>query len=527
MSQNRQSKNQIHQNRQICGPERCRDLLDVFSHSNVGEAGGLDFDQAFLERLCQICTAGGASIWKLDNRAHLELALSTDITDPERIQKIRAISLTRGKGISGQAVLQRRTLAYSVKEGDGFHDDSVDKITGKPTRSIVSSPIVWGNRNVYGVVNVVNTAEEPILDQIKEYVEIAARLYAHALVQNGNYDAPSFEEVSRRYPWLIYDPDGSFARVVESCELYAPYNDTILLLGESGTGKELLADVIYRSSKRPGPFLTMNCGTGRHQLINSELFGYVKGAFTDAYKDTEGFLGKVDKGTLFLDEIGNLPADCQPAFLRLLENRTYSRLGDSVIRTFEGRIIAATHPTLRDKVQRGEFMEDLAYRLDRFVIDVPPLRECPSDIPLLRDHFLAEYAEKYSKNRPLFSRKALQRFMSYTWPGNVRQMQNVIRDAVVSFSGGEIDEVRLEGLLQRHSWTLSRLTEHIESPPLSQSPDSFEEQFRKACEDPNNRTRQGRVNISAVAKVMGISTGTVRARMDEIGIVRPHFTKKK
>jgi len=527
MSQNRQCRNQNHHIRQICGPERCKDLLDFFTGCDIGKAGERDFDQEFLERLCQICTAGAASIWKLNGRAHLELVLSTDITDPERIQRIRAISLTRGRGISGQAVLQSRTLAHRVKECDDFHDDGVDKITGQPTRSIISSPIVWGNRNVYGVVNVVNTAEEPILDQIKEYVEIAARLYAHALVQSGSYDAPSFEEVSLRYPALIYDINGPLARVVEACEMYAPYNDTVLLLGETGTGKELLADVIWKSSRRPGPLLTMNCGAGRHQLINSDLFGYVKGAFTGAYKNTEGFLGKVGKGTLFLDEIGNLPADCQPAFLRLLENRKYSRLGDAEPRTFEGRIIAATHPTLREKVQCGEFMEDLAYRLDRFVIDVPALRECLSDIPILLEHFLAEYAEKYSKNRPLFSRKALQRLMSYTWPGNVRQMQNVIRDAVVSFSGGEIDEVRLEGLLQRHSWTLSKATDNVDSPPMPQSAGTFEEQFRKACEDPNNRTKQGRVNISAVATAMGISTATVRAQMDEIGIVRPHFTKKK
>ena len=518
MSQNHQNKSRIHQNQQIFGAERCRDLLDVFSRSNIAEAGGPGFDRVFLEQLCGVCTAGGASIWMLDNRARLELVLSTDITNPGKIDKVRAVSLTRGKGISGQAVLQRRTLAYHVGEGEEFHDDSVDKITGQPTRSIISSPIVWGNRNVCGVVNVVNTAEEPYLDQIKEYVEIGARLYAHALAQNGNYNAASFEEVSHRYPELIYDVNGPFAHVVESCELYAPYNDTVLLLGETGTGKELLADVIYKSSKRPGTFLTMNCGTGRHQLINSELFGYVKGAFTDAYKDTEGFLGRVDKGTLFLDEIGNLPADCQPAFLRLLENRTYSRLGDSEIRTFEGRIIAATHPTLRDKVQRGEFMEDLAYRLDRFVIDVPPLRECPSDIPLLRDHFLAEYAEKYSKNRPLFSRKALQRFMSYTWPGNVRQMQNVIRDAVVSFSGGEINEVRLEGLIQRHSWVLSKDIGSANPSAESQSPENPDELLRRACEMPENQNKMGRPVIEKVAKHLKLNRHTVSIRMKALGL---------
>jgi DNA-binding NtrC family response regulator len=226
----------------------------------------------------------------------------------------------------------------------------------------------------------------------------------------------------------------------------------------------------------------------------------------------------VGRGTLFLDEIGNLPADCQPAFLRLLENRTYNRLGDTVKRTFEGRIIAATHPTLRDKVQRGEFMEDLAYRLDRFVIDVPPLRECPSDIPLLRDHFLAEYAEKYSKNRPLFSRKALQRFMSYTWPGNVRQMQNVIRDAVVSFSGGEINEVRLEGLIQRHSWVLSKDIGNANPSAESQSPENPDELLRKACEMPENHNKKGRPVIEKLAEHLKLDRHTVSIRMKALGL---------
>jgi DNA-binding NtrC family response regulator len=333
------------------------------------------------------------------------------------------------------------------------------------------------------------------------------------------YDAPSNDEVAGRYPYLVYKHDGSFAPVVESCERYAPYDDTVLLLGETGTGKELLARVIYDASERPGEFLAMNCGASRRDLIVDDLFGHVKGAYTGADKSTEGFLGDVGSGTLFLDEIGALPLECQPALLRVLDKGEYNRIGETEKRQFKGRIIAATQPSFDDKVRCGQFMEDLAYRLGRFVVKVPALRESREDIPLLMDHFFTEGAQKYNKTRPVLSAKARERFLSYFWPGNVRQMQSVISDALVSYSGGELDERNLEELLKRHTWISPSTASHDHPIPRPQETMSFEQRFREACNNSENRSKSTkRIINTKVAECVGMDRHDVEAWLKKLNI---------
>ncbi len=519
MRQNYQNGLHIYQNNHFIDESLYQKLLGLFAESGKWAAGDIGFDQAFLECLRRICDADGASIWKLNEASRLELVLSTDITSPEDIKKVRRVGLTKGKGISGLAALQRKTMTYSAYEDLGLHDGEVDKTLGRKTLSMISSPIVWGARSVYGVLNVVNVAEGPSVNDLAEIAQTAAALYAHALIHMDRYAAPSNDEVAGRYPFLVYKHDGPFAPVVESCEKYAPYDDTVLLLGETGSGKELLARVVYEASKRTGPFLTMNCGASRRELIADELFGHVEGAYTDARKDTNGFLGDVGTGTLFLDEIGALPLECQPALLRVLDKGEYNRIGETEKRQFKGRIIAATQLSLEDKVRNGQFIEDLAYRLGRFVVRVPALRESKEDIPLLMDHFFTEGAQKYNKTRPVLSAKAKERFLSYFWPGNVRQMQSVISDALVSYSGGELDERSLEDLLKRHTWISPSTASHERSTPQPQETTSFEERFREACNNPENRTKgTKRIINKKVAECMGIDRHKVEEWLEKLNI---------
>jgi DNA-binding NtrC family response regulator len=209
----------------------------------------------------------------------------------------------------------------------------------------------------------------------------------------------------------------------------APTTSTVLLLGETGTGKEAFAQALHRASPRAAaPFVVVDCGAIAPQLIESELFGHVKGAFTGATSDRKGAFQAADGGTLFLDEIGELPLELQPRLLRALEAGTVKRLGDTSSRQVDVRVVAATHRDLHAEVKQGRFRQDLLFRLDVVTVRIPPLRERREDLPLLVKHFVAQLG------RPDFalSPPALARLQAWSWPGNVRELRNVLERALVS-----------------------------------------------------------------------------------------------
>lgn len=215
----------------------------------------------------------------------------------------------------------------------------------------------------------------------------------------------------------------------------APSDSTVLLLGESGTGKELLAKAIHYASKRKEePFVTVNCSAIPENLMESELFGHVKGAFTGAIKNKPGKFEIADRGTIFLDEIGDLKIELQAKLLRVLQQMAFERVGGTKTVEVDVRVIAATNKDLTVAMKRGQFREDLFYRLSVVPIIIPPLRERKDDIPLLVDHFLVKFA-KGQKIR--ISKEALRVLEGYDWPGNVRELENVMERAVV-LSGGKV-----------------------------------------------------------------------------------------
>ena len=217
----------------------------------------------------------------------------------------------------------------------------------------------------------------------------------------------------------------------------APSDSTVLLLGESGTGKELLAKAIHYSSKRKEePIVTVNCSAIPENLMESELFGHVKGAFTGAIKDKPGKFEIADHGTIFLDEIGDLKIELQAKLLRVLQQMAFERVGGTKTVKVDVRVIAATNKDLSVAMKKGEFREDLFYRLSVVPITIPPLRERKDDVPLLVDHFLVKFA-KGQKLR--ISKGALRVLEAYDWPGNVRELENVMERAVV-LSGGKVIE---------------------------------------------------------------------------------------
>ncbi len=214
---------------------------------------------------------------------------------------------------------------------------------------------------------------------------------------------------------------------------------TVLLRGESGTGKGVLARVIHERSPRASrPFVTVNCPSLSAELLESDLFGHVRGAFTGAVRDSEGKVAAADKGTLFLDEIGDLPLPLQPKLLRFLQDRAYERVGDSRVRRGDVRLLAATNHDLEEAVRAGRFREDLFYRLNVIEIHLPPLRQRAGDVEGLAKHLLQFFARQSSKALTGFTPEALAALRRHNWPGNLRELRNVIERSVILTRGPEV-----------------------------------------------------------------------------------------
>jgi formate hydrogenlyase transcriptional activator len=225
--------------------------------------------------------------------------------------------------------------------------------------------------------------------------------------------------------------------VLAEVERVAPTDSTVLVLGETGTGKELIAHAIHNISPRCGrAFIKLNCAAIPFDLLESELFGHEKGAFTGAFAQKIGRFEMADTGTLFLDEIGDIPLALQPKLLRVLQEQEFERLGSGRTHRINVRLVAATHRDLAEMVKRNEFRSDLYYRLNVFPVVLPPLRERQPDIPQLVSHFVWLFAQRVGKHINHIPKETLDAFTSYSWPGNVRELQNLIERAVILSNNG-------------------------------------------------------------------------------------------
>ncbi len=242
----------------------------------------------------------------------------------------------------------------------------------------------------------------------------------------------------------LYGTDSSMQELRELIGKVASYDTTVLITGETGTGKELVARAIHQEgSRRDGPFIAVNCGAIPANLMESELFGHAKGAFTGAVSSHAGLFKEADGGTIFLDEIGELPRELQVKLLRVLQEGEIRRVGDTKSIKINARILAATAKDLEEEVKGGSFREDLYYRLNVIIIKVPPLRERRSDIVGLSRLFVKEFATRYSKPIVEITEEAMAMLRAYQWPGNVRELENIIERAVILEDGQSIGQERL------------------------------------------------------------------------------------
>jgi two-component system response regulator HydG len=229
-------------------------------------------------------------------------------------------------------------------------------------------------------------------------------------------------------------------RLLETVSQVAPTEATVLITGESGTGKELIAGAVhYNSARARGPFVKLNCAAITESLLESELFGHEKGSFTGADRRKEGRFVQASGGSLFLDEVSEMPLNMQVKLLRVLQEREVTRVGGDGVISVDVRLIAATNRDLTAAVQSGQFREDLYYRLNVIMLELPALRQRREDIPLLAQHFLSRYTERNNRSIKGFTPQAMDRLNRYDWPGNVREMMNIVERAVVLSRGDHIE----------------------------------------------------------------------------------------
>jgi formate hydrogenlyase transcriptional activator len=310
----------------------------------------------------------------------------------------------------------------------------------------------------------------------------------------------NFEEIVGRSTALR-----SLLRLVETV---APTDSTVLIYGETGTGKELIARALHNLSGRHAcPFVKLNCAAIPTGLLESELFGHERGAFTSAIAQRIGRFELANRGTLFLDEIGEIPLELQPKLLRVLQEREFERLGSSRTLTTDARLIAATNRDLGAVVQEQKFRSDLFYRLNVFPVRVPALRERREDIPLLVHHFVERFSKRMNRNIESVPKQGMDALINYSWPGNVRELENVIERAVILSPGPELKVPVGE---------LSRL-----APADSWKPQTLEEAERAHILATLKKTRWVLAGPNGAAIKLGLNRSTLQFRMKKLAIVRP------
>jgi DNA-binding NtrC family response regulator len=323
------------------------------------------------------------------------------------------------------------------------------------------------------------------------------------------------EALGKRYQFQnIVARSSKMQEVLALVERVAATNSTVLIGGESGVGKDLIARAIHQNSRRAsGPFIKINSTAIPDNLFESELFGFEKGAFTGATMAKPGKFELADKGTLFLDEIGDVPAPIQVKLLRVLQEREFERLGGTRTLKVDVRLIAATNRDLRAALEEGTFREDLYYRLNVVPIDIPPLREHKEDIPELVNHFFNRFARENGKDIHTITPGALKLLMDYHWPGNVRQLENIVERGVALAAGPvlDVDDIHLD---QRNpaAATLSAGASGLPFLPEGMTLELWEdEMIREAM-------RRANGNKSEAARLLGLSRNALRYRLAKLGV---------
>jgi len=320
------------------------------------------------------------------------------------------------------------------------------------------------------------------------------------------------QELGRRYEFdNIIGRSPAMQEIFTTIERVGPTRATVLLTGESGVGKDLIARAIhFHSPRKDRPLVKINCTAIPENLMESELFGYEKGAFTGAQTTKPGKFEQADTGTVFLDEIGDVPAAIQVKLLRVLQEREFERLGSNTTRHIDVRLVAATNQDLRAALEQGTFREDLYYRLNVVPIDIPPLRERKQDIPFLANHFVKKLAVDTGSQVETITDAGMEKLLSYHWPGNVRELENIIERSLVMAAGKQLDagDIKLESAPRPRP----QGSDGAPFLPAGLSLDEYEQEIIREA------LRRAEGNKSQAARLLGLTRNALRYRLTQMGL---------
>lgn len=392
-----------------------------------------------------------------------------------------------------------------------------------------STPIYEKGKLVGAVVVFTDISERKRSEKALEEAYAEVKKMSDQLEAENTYLQEEF--ISRHHFKDIIGESDAIAQILKQIDLVAPTEANVLINGESGTGKELIAQAIHDGSERnQRPLIRVNCAAIPHELFESEFFGHVKGAFTGALKNRSGRFELADNGTLFLDEVGEIPMDLQSKLLRVLQEGQFERVGDEKTRKIDVRIITATNKDLKQMVEENSFREDLYYRLNVFPVELPPLRNRKQDIILLAQHFIKINCRKYKRKNLLLTQTNINQLESYGWPGNIRELQNVIERAVIINQNNEL-EFNLPDSDNKSPGT--------KSSGINQSLRTNETRTMGQPYTEEERLNQDRMNIisalelsdgrisgkNGAARILGLNSTTLTSRIKKLGIEQDDYDR--
>ncbi len=492
--------------------------------------------KVFLGSLLKLQNVERGSIWVKQENAYMCIEAIGDDSD-----KVLGLSIGNEKpSIVGWVIENGRMTVSKVGE-DHRHFDEAEKEVKIKSNLIVCFPLIFDTGEVYGALELIDTTDTGSdINLNKAYLELIENIISVGAIALSKYTAYTKQvEENRALKEIINGFQAQppiigqaipFQEALQKTKVFAKSDYPVLITGESGTGKELFARELHILSLRKNkPFLTQNCSAIPENLLESELFGYLKGAFTGATRDKKGLFEAADGGTLFLDEIGDMPYGLQAKILRVLQDGEIKPVGSTSQKRIDVRIVSATNVDLSKAIEEKRFREDLFYRLNVLPLKIPPLRERKEDIPLLLERFIAVEAKKLNLKPKRISPAALAYFVRHPWRGNIRELENVVRNVMVTASEETVEIEDLPSWLieTAHEWNPSsvhdRGSEIDALLPLktgAESPDEFEGHTFKSLEKAYilHLLEKNRWNISRAAIDADLNRSTFDSRMKRLGI---------